>query len=214
MKEVIVKPWKGYETENKQTFNRASSLLIRILLESKRNPWNVYINTLIGSVDGLYPHSVEMALISMMMADEWGYSESVICKMGLGALLHDIGLLFIPRKIVLKDKDRNGEEESIFRRHCLMGWNHVSGCSLSIVTRDIILQHHERLNGSGYPRHLKGNDISGCVKIAMIADSFHDVTTGNAAMTPEMALAELRSQKGAYSKEHLEVLEHMIRRKG
>lgn len=203
---------KSREQGNIQTLDTASDLLIRILLEAKQSPWREHISTLNGYIDWLYTHSVDVALISLMMAIELGYPDLILMKIGLGAVLHDIGKLLIPKRILLKATERSEEEEAILRRHCELGWRYVSDCSLSSVCRDIILQHHERLNGSGYPEQLHAEQISKYAKIVMLADSFAGLTTGVSGKEPEEALAVLFGQKEAYSEECLEVLEDILRK--
>ncbi|MEY8355370.1 HD domain-containing phosphohydrolase [Lachnospiraceae bacterium 54-53] len=197
---------------NVQTLNTAGDLLVRVMFEARRNPWREHISALNGYIDWLYTHSVDVALISLMIAVELGHPDSILMKIGLGAVLHDIGKLLIPKGILLKNGELSREEETILRQHCELGWRYVSDCSLSSVCRDIILQHHERLDGSGYPQQLHRERISRYAKIVMVADSFAGLTTGVGCKDPEAAFSALWEQREAYSKECLEALEAILRR--
>lgn len=201
---------QSYGKVNVKTLNMACDQLIKVIFESKQKPWRMHIITLSCYIGWLYTHSIDVALISLMMAIESGYPDSLLMEIGLGAVLHDIGKLLIPKRILQKTIKRSADEEAILRQHCELGWCSVSGCSLSQASRDIILQHHERLNGSGYPNQLHAEQISEYAKIVMIADQFSGITAGENYREPEKALDMLRGQSAAYSKEHLDILNSIL----
>lgn len=196
----------NHEYVNIPVLNRASSELIEVLSDSKLKPWSMHINALSSYLDCLYTHSVEVALVSLMIAIGLGYPPSDQLNLGLGAILHDVGKILIPRKILLKEADYGSGEDSIIRQHCELGWNSMSDSNLPDSSREIILQHHERLDGSGYPNQLKADQISNYSKIVMVADSFCRLTSGGSLREPGEVLREFRQQDRLFSKECLDQL--------
>lgn len=196
----------NHENVNVPVLNRASSELIEVLSDSKLKPWNMHINALSSYLDCLYTHSVEVALVSLMIAIGLGYPPSDQLDLGLGAILHDVGKILIPRKILLKKENNGIGEDSIIRQHCELGWNSMSDSDIPDSSREIILQHHERLDGSGYPNQLKGDEISNYSKIVMVADSFCRLTSGGSLREPSEVLMEFRQQDRLFSEECLNEL--------
>jgi HD-GYP domain-containing protein (c-di-GMP phosphodiesterase class II) len=101
----------------------------------------------------------------------------MLWKIGLGALLHDIGKLFIPISIVAKQRPLNPYETQVMKQHCELGEHVLTGRGLDTVCLKIVRQHHERLDGSGYPDGLRGSEIADEAKIVMIADSIDAITS-------------------------------------
>lgn len=195
------------------TNDLVSDILIKILFESKHKPWWMYINTLSNYIDWVYTHSIDVAMISLIIAAELKYSKKSLMELGIGALLHDVGKLLIPKRILQKTQPLNEVEKIILSQHCELGMDSITGCSLSEASTNIIIQHHERLDGSGYPNKLKTEHISEYAKIVMIADSFDAITAGRPyrkAKGPEEALSILKNQDEKFSNEYLEVLETIL----
>jgi len=87
-----------------------------------------------------------------------------------GALLHDIGKVGIPDQILLKPGKLNAEERAIIETHPVLAYQWVSGASYLNNARSILLHHHERWNGSGYPDHLRGKDIPLLARLFAVID--------------------------------------------
>lgn len=203
-----------FQGANEQTLNQVSDILIKMVFESKQSPWWMFVNALSNYIDWLYTHSIDVAMISLMIAVELQYSEKTLREIGLGALLHDVGKLLIPKRILQKIEPLTEGEKLILRQHCELGMDSITGCSLPKISTNIILQHHERLDGSGYPNELNGGQISEYAKIVMIADAFDAITAGRPykkAKGSEGALSILKNQNEKYSKEYLRVLDSLLK---
>lgn len=173
----------------------------------------MYLTALGNHIDWLYTHSIDVALLSLMMAMESGVSQKLLWDLGLGGILHDIGKLLIPKRIIHKKTSLSDTEKDILRQHCELGVECTAECSLAMLSHDIILQHHERLDGSGYPNQLQEDQINEYVKIVMIADAFDTITAGRPyrkTVGVEEALAYLEGQKGAFSRKYLEILKKIL----
>lgn len=202
-----------FNVTNEQNFNQVSDILIKILFESKHKPWWMYINTLSNYIDWVYTHSIDVAMISLMIALKLEYPKKSLLELGTGALLHDVGKLLIPKSILQKTQPLNEVEKMILSQHCELGMDSITGCSLPEASTDIILQHHERLDGSGYPNKLKSEHISEYAKIVMIADAFDAITAGRPykkSKDSERALSILKNQDEKYSKKYLIILEDIL----
>lgn len=123
-------------------------------------------------------HSIRTALLATCMAKELGLGESEIAEIGLGALLHDIGKLFLPREILDKPCKLSDLEFDVIKTHSEIGFQLLKDQSwLPESTIRIVHNHHERLDGSGYPKHLAGDEIHRYERIVGVADVFDAMTS-------------------------------------
>jgi len=164
-------------------------------------------------VDWLYTHSIDVAVISLMMAIELGYSDEELFNIGLGTLLHDIGKLLIPKSIIQKPETLTDMEMSLVRQHCELGKSSLEGFNFPKEYTDIVMQHHERLDGSGYPKGLKGGEICRNARIVMIADAVDAITAYRPYRQPQAmdaAIKKLRDEKERYPQEFISLLEKIL----
>jgi len=122
-------------------------------------------------------HSRRVLLYSVKIAEEIGGLEDQFQTLGMGAWLHDIGKLAIPDSILLKPGALNGQERQIMERHVELGYDLVKGIPFLVDAAEIILAHHERHNGSGYPKGLRRENIPISARIFGVADSFDAMTS-------------------------------------
>jgi response regulator RpfG family c-di-GMP phosphodiesterase len=122
-------------------------------------------------------HSRRVLLHSVKIAEQIGGMEEQLQTLGMGAWLHDIGKLAIPDSILLKPGALNGQERHIMQGHVELGYDLVKNIPFLADAGEMILSHHERHNGSGYPRGLRGDDIPMCARIFAVADSFDAMTS-------------------------------------
>lgn len=156
-------------------------------LEKYRNP-NCASNCLPG-------HSIRTALLAMSLGRELELREEEITEIGLGALLHDIGKLFLPREILDKPCQLSDLEFEVIKTHSEIGYQVLSGQKwLPQTSIDIVHNHHERLDGSGYPNHLAGDEIHLYQRIVGVADVFDAMTSKRnyrEALSYELAFREI-----------------------
>ncbi|WP_416150981.1 HD-GYP domain-containing protein [Salipaludibacillus sp. HK11] len=123
-------------------------------------------------------HSLNVAVYSIAMAKELKFTEDEQLTIGIGALLHDIGKTEISSSILKKPDKLSSEEMVEIKKHPDIGFNILRKCfELSTVSAHCAYQHHERVDGTGYPRGIKGNDIHRYAKVIAIADVFGAVTS-------------------------------------
>lgn len=120
-----------------------------------------------------YQHSVHVCILAVMMGITLDFSRARLQDLALGALLHDIGKIFIPPEILNKTEPLTDKEWDLIRNHTWEGFNLVRRSKqVSLLSAHVALQHHERLDGSGYPRALNGEDIHDYARITSVADVF------------------------------------------
>lgn len=126
--------------------------------------------------DYLLFHPINVSIYAIMTGLTLGYSESNIVDLGLGALLHDIGMMTIDRSIINNPGALSQQEMDAIRKHPAAGFNILrSYHELSATAAHIAYQHHERVDGSGYPRRLLGKEIVEYAKITAVVDTFDAV---------------------------------------
>jgi putative nucleotidyltransferase with HDIG domain len=142
-----------------------------------------------------YEHSVHVATYTCSLCHAMGYEKDTIFEAGVGGLLHDIGKTWIPEYIVNKRGRLTDAENSVVRCHPEYGLEIVKDQrGISDLARKIIAEHHERINGKGYPHRLTGNQLHPLGVIAGMADSYDAMTSDRVyckANTPQESLAEI-----------------------
>lgn len=126
--------------------------------------------------DYLLFHPINVSIYAIITGLSLSYPEGNIVDLGLGALLHDIGMMTINRSIINNPGALNQQEMDIIKQHPEIGFNILrSYHELSITSAHIAYQHHERVDGSGYPRGLLDKEIVEYAKITAVADTFDAV---------------------------------------
>jgi response regulator RpfG family c-di-GMP phosphodiesterase len=122
-------------------------------------------------------HSRRVFLYSMELAKSIGGLEQEIRTIAMGAWLHDIGKLAIPDRILLKPGPLTDSEWEIMRRHARIGYELVKSISFLAGAAEIVLTHHERFDGSGYPQKMNGDEIPVGARIFAVADTLDAMTS-------------------------------------
>ncbi len=148
----------------------------------------------------LYQHSFQVTLYSIAIAKELGYSAEDLRLIGIGALLHDVGKLMVPKDILTKPGRLTNDEFEMMKMHARYGFDLLRNLhSISLLVAHCAFQHHERIDGSGYPRGLVDFEIHPFAKIIGVADVFDAVTTNRVyreKMLPSQGLAIVEAGSG------------------
>lgn len=115
-------------------------------------------------------HQQRVALVAEKIAIEMGLDEDVIEGLRLGASIHDIGKIYVPAEILTRPGKITDNEFEIIKTHSMVGWEIMKDINFPWPVSDMILQHHERLDGSGYPNGIKGDEIILEARIIAVAD--------------------------------------------
>lgn len=136
--------------------------------------------------DDLVRHSVNTAVYAAIIGKEMGYDKAMLQKLLFGTILHDIGELKVNPKIMLKKTPWTSEETSEYKKHVIIGYEALKSVpDLTELSKIIVLSHHEKLDGSGYPKRAKGDAIHDMVRIASVADRFDGLVSGRGNCVPK-----------------------------
>lgn len=150
----------------------------------------------------IFTHSFNVTLYALAIGLKLNIPDKQLEALGLGALLHDVGKMLIPLDTLMKPGKLTTEEYEMVKKHTTDGFNLLRNLpNIPLTAAHCTLQHHERLDGSGYPRGIKGDDIHLFGKILAVADVFDAVTTNRVyrqAMLPHEGLEILYAGTGRH----------------
>lgn len=129
------------------------------------------------SDDYLHSHSLNVAILAGGTGLALEYNDSQLLDLCTASLLHDLGLLKIPDKIIKKPGKLNKEEFIQVKKHCSYGLDLLANISdMPDSVHEVVYQHHERIDGTGYPEGKKGMEISDSAKIVAIVEVYEAMT--------------------------------------
>ncbi|MCA2002040.1 MAG: GAF domain-containing protein, partial [Chloroflexi bacterium] len=146
-------------------------------------------------------HTERVTEIAVSLARMFGVKDGEMAHLRRGALLHDIGKIGVPDNILLKKDELTAEEWEIMKRHPQFAYEMLSPIEYLRQALDIPRCHHEKWDGTGYPRGLRGEEIPLAARIFAIADVWDALTSDRPyrpAWTKEKALAYIREQSGKH----------------
>jgi diguanylate cyclase (GGDEF)-like protein/putative nucleotidyltransferase with HDIG domain len=146
-----------------------------------------------------YGHSKNVALMSQLLAKKLGFDKKALDQIYNAGLLHDIGKVGIPEKVLSKPEVLTGKELELMKGHVVQSINIIKHIPELIDIVPIVISHHERYDGTGYPRKLIGTEIPELGRIIAIADSFDAMTTNRPyreGLKLEQAIYEMKKNKG------------------
>lgn len=196
---------KTIKSINQNVFSRPedvkaeAGVLIKTIADSMLVDADVSIQLMADKVGGedVYYHALNVSLLSMMLAKELKAPPTVIQMVGMGALFHDIGELEIPDRIVRKQEALTKAEAALMQMHCEYGVNIAKKMNLPSEVLLVIAQHHERVDGSGYPTGATAAQMSLMSRIVSLVnayDKFCNPANPAKAMTPHEALSMMFAQ--------------------
>jgi PAS domain S-box-containing protein len=174
-------------------------------LESLSKAYDSTLQVMVSAVEVRDPytalHQIRSADIARDIAKEMGLDQEKIDGIRMAGAIHDIGKLSIPPEILTKPAKLTGVEFALIKEHSRSGYEILKNVESTWPLAQIVHQHHERMNGSGYPRNLKGDEIFlearvlavADVVAAMVSHRFHRPSLGI-----EAALEEIEKNKGTF----------------
>ncbi len=123
-------------------------------------------------------HAIQVCIMSLVVGIKMGYKFDQLIDLGMGGLLHDIGMARINQQIITKAGPLSIVEYNQIKQHSTIGFEILQDYpEISLLTANAILQHHERWNGRGYPQGLKAREIHEYARIVAVADVFSSLTS-------------------------------------
>lgn len=146
-------------------------------------------------------HCERVRSLCARLGQEMGLGTDRIRDLELGAMLHDIGKCKIPDAILNKAGPLSAEEWEVMRRHPEYGGEIVRKIDFLRGAMDVVCNHHEKFDGSGYPRGIRGEEIPLSARIFMVVDAYDTITSRRSykeARSPDEAISEIRRCSGAH----------------
>lgn len=149
-----------------------------------------------------FEHCVNVAILSLIIGIELKFTKDKLYHLATGAILHDLGKTYIPKEILLKPGKLSEEEYTLVKNHSYKGYEYLKeNMNMSSISRVVVLQHHERVDGTGYPNGLTADEINDCAKVVAIADVYDALTSDRPyrpGKSPNEALEFLMGASGTY----------------
>lgn len=164
------------------------------MVDETGNPSSVFdmLHALRSYDDLTYMHSINVSLICNVMGQWLKFPEEEVRILTAAGLLHDIGKILVPGDLISKPSRLTKHEYAIVQRHAYEGYMVLKDLDINDHIKNAALMHHERMDGSGYPLHLKGEQIDSYAKIVAIADVYDAMTSPRVyrgALCPFVAIA-------------------------
>ncbi len=183
----------------------AANAALESTLRDLRTLFDGIVKVLTGMVELRDPytagHQARTADLARSMGVEMGLAPERLEGMRVAGIVHDIGKIAIPAEILSKPGKLNGNEYALIKSHPQVGYDLLKTIDFPWPVADIVYEHHERMDGTGYPRGLSGGDILLEARILAIADVVEAMSSHRPyrpALGVEKALAEITSRKGTH----------------
>lgn len=149
-----------------------------------------------------YEHSLNVAVMSLVVGIEMKMNHKDLSQLFLGALLHDVGKSMLPKELVTKKDPYTEDDVAIMRAHPTLGYEYLKeNYAFQNACKMAVLQHHERYDGTGYPRGIKGDLIHKFAKIIAVSDAYDAMTSDtyqSRAVPPNEALEYIMGSSGSH----------------
>ncbi|RFU69344.1 HD domain-containing protein [Peribacillus saganii] len=168
------------QTSSSQDLGKEYQKVFKEILDHLLANDNIMVNLsdLVLAQGHFFHHSVNVATLAGVIGIAKGYNSEQLLDLGVGALLFDIGMTQVPSRLWEKQGFMTKEERNIMNSHTVLGFELLrKQRNISLLSAHCALQHHERFDGSGYPRQLKGTNIHEYARIVAIADVYAALTS-------------------------------------
>jgi len=159
----------------------------------------------------LAAHAIDTSILSLIFASEYGVPQDEMETIGVGALMHDIGYVRLPRNLYRARRQLALHEEELLQQHPRLGHTMLAGVKdLPDIARRIVVEHHERIDGSGYPARLSDTALVMAGQLVGLVDTYESLVTfraGHVPLSPFQAIRNLfmLGEKRTFDKALVEV---------
>lgn len=178
-KQVLQETAQKFAATDRLDVRELESCVDMVITDILKNPdVQVSLNDIASNDEYTFTHSVSTMVYALMIGRKLKYNEQTLSILGLGTLLHDIGKIIIEHSVMYKEGALSKQEYEYVKMHALYGYQTLMRVpNMPEQARQIAYTHHERLDGSGYPRGLSGAEVSEFARIVAIADVYDALTT-------------------------------------
>lgn len=202
-KEAVVSMFNDARMGNAISADKATGLILEISESVLRHPHAlISLSRLKTSDEYTYMHSVAVCALMIALARTLNMPEAQVLDAGIAGLMHDVGKMLIPDTILNKAGKLTLEEYRIMQGHSEAGAEILkSSHRVSAMVLDVCLHHHEKMDGSGYPHGLNGQDISVFARMAAVCDVYDAITSERPykkGWEPAHSVREMASWRGHF----------------
>lgn len=171
-----------YATHNEIDSETLSDVVLKLCFFIKKNKRSILLaeskrqDTQKIKYNFLVYHSLRSTIIAIIIGTYLHMGDKELMELGEACILHEIGMIRIPPQLYMTDKHLSQKEFAQLSTHTVIGYNIAKDLDLPLGIQLGILEHHEKENGTGYPRHMTGESISNFAKIISVACSFEAIT--------------------------------------
>lgn len=178
-KQAVVSMFEEVRMGNTVDVGGARQLVEEISDSVSRNPGALISLARLKTVDDYtYMHSVAVCAMMVSLAKQLGFDEAQTRSAGLAGLMHDLGKAVMPMEVLNKPGKLTEAEFATIKTHPTEGYNMLlGGVNVDPMVLDVCLHHHEKMDGSGYPKGLKGDAISLFAKMGAVCDVYDAITS-------------------------------------
>lgn len=178
-KQVLQATMQQFSTTDRMEIGALQQCVGNVIADILKNPdVQVSLNDIASKDEYTFTHSVSTMVYALMIARKLNYSEQMLNLLGMGTLLHDVGKMIVDPSVMFKEGRLTKQEYEYVKMHTMYGYQALRRITmLPEQARQIAYMHHERLDGSGYPRGLSGDQIPEFSRIVAIADVYDALTT-------------------------------------
>jgi putative nucleotidyltransferase with HDIG domain len=185
-----------------------AALIVNEMVDTALMEGDIAVHALNGnrSSDAHYVHPLNVTVLALIMAKSIGMSKEDAQLLGMAALFHDIGKAEISDKILLKKEPLTKSEQTHFEQHSEIGARMAHEVGLPLRIGKVIMQHHEHADGSGYPKHIRGEQTDNLARLIALVNGYDNLCNPNniaIAKTPYEALAHMYANQRAKYDESL-----------
>lgn len=176
---ALRKTMEDFEKNSTMDLTGISNAIEEIINDILSNPdIQVSLNDISAADDYTFAHSVSTTVYSLLIAKQLNYSDYMMKKLAMGTILHDVGKVFLDEKVLFKKDPLTLEEFEYVKSHAELGYKALQKCvHLTELSRIVTLLHHERMDGSGYPKGVDASELHEFARIVAIADVYDALTT-------------------------------------
>lgn len=197
---------RSLRTYIERPFYEANTVLQGVnISDQQRDSYLDYVKMLVAFLDHkdeyTKGHCERVTKYAIMLGQALEMDERDIMNLELAALLHDIGKIAVPDDIINKEGRLSAQEYEIIKLHPAVGYELIKDISFLEVSKRILLQHHERIDGKGYPLGLNEPEIDMMSRVLSIADAYDAMTSSRPyrkdALSKESAIGQLELSRGS-----------------
>jgi HD-GYP domain-containing protein (c-di-GMP phosphodiesterase class II) len=198
---ALYNKYKNEKTFDADRIQKLAAKLVSTILSEKKIETFINITNIPSKGDYLANHIVNTTVLSVLLGIKLGYSQIKLVNLSMAALLFDIGMIKIPIHITEKEGALSQEEFNRIKTHPVHSYQIIAKeLGLPVEVARVGLEHHEKVDGSGYPRQIKGAELSEMSRIVSVVDTYEAITKSRSYREGKDSYEAMKSVLGEGSK--------------